>query len=206
MLIGHRDAQPTIHETAFVAPMAVICGDVTIAANSHVSFGAVVTAAGAPVTIGANCVVMENAVLRGTPGHPLVIGDHVLVGPHAHLTGCAIEDEVFLATGCSVFTGARIGRRAEVRINGVVHAKTALPAGATVPIAWVAVGDPCHSLPPDRHEEIWALQEPLNFPKTAFGIDRPQADATIMPEAMRRYAAALNRHHRGDRLPDNPRE
>jgi len=188
-----------VHETAFIAPTAVICGDVTIGANSHVSFGAVVTAAGGPVTVGANCVVMENAVLRGTPGHTLAIGDDVLVGPHAHLSGCTVEDEGFLATGCAVFTGARVGRGAEVRINGVVHLNTSLPGRETVPIGWVAVGDPCRILPPDGHEEIWKLQEPLNFPKTVFGIDRPPPGETIMPEAMPRYAASLNRNHRDDR-------
>ena len=207
MLVEHRGARPEIHETAYVAPTAVICGDVTVGANSHVSFGAVVTAAGAPVKIGANCVVMENAVLRGTPGHPLLIGDHVLAGPHAHLTGCTVGDDCFLATGSSVFIGARIGRGAEVRINGTVHLKTMLPAGATVPIGWVAVGDPCRILPPDRHEEIWAIQEPLNFPRAVYGIDRPQPGESIMPEAMRRYATALNRHHRSDRLlEEEPRE
>jgi hypothetical protein len=39
---------------------------------------------------------MENAVLRGTPAHPLVIGGHVLVVPHAYLTGCELSDEVFV--------------------------------------------------------------------------------------------------------------
>lgn len=200
MLVAHGGSRPEIHQTAYVAPTAVICGNVTIGANSHVSFGAVVTAAGAPVTIGANCVVMENAVLRGTPGHPLALGDHVLVGPHAHLTGCTVEDDCFLATGGAIFIGARIGRGAEVRVNGVVHLKTALPAGATVPIGWVAVGDPCRMMPPDRHDEIWALQEPLNFPKAVYGLNRPPPGGSIMPQAMQRYTAALNRHHRGDRL------
>lgn len=199
MRIEHRGAKPRVHETAYVAPTAVLCGDVTIGPGSYVSFGAVVTAAGAPVTIGANCVVMENALLRGTPKHPLALGDHALVGPHAHLTGCTVEDDVFLATGCAVFAGARIGRGAEVRIHGIVHVKTALPADATVPIGWIAVGDPCQILPPDRHDEIWAVQEPLNFPKTVFGLDRPPTGESIMPEAMRRYAAALNRRHRSDR-------
>lgn len=199
MLVEHCGMKPTVHETAFVASTAVICGDVTIGPDSHVSFGAVVTAAGAPVKIGANCVVMENAVLRGTPKHPLTLGDNVLVGPHAHLTGCTVGNDVFLATGCSVFAGACIGSGAEVRINGVVHLKTALPAGETVPIGCIAVGDPCRILPPERHDEIWALQAPLNFPKTVFGLDRPPPGGTIMPEAMPRYAAALNRHHRNDR-------
>ncbi|MGH8427917.1 MAG: gamma carbonic anhydrase family protein [Gammaproteobacteria bacterium] len=202
MLIEHRGKRPTIHESAHIAPNAVICGDVTIGANSQVLFGAVVTAAGASVRIGENCVVMENAVLRGTPKHPLRIGDNVLIGPHAHLTGCTVESNVFIATGCSVFTAARIGEGAEVRINGVVHLKTALPPGETVPIGWIAVGDPCRILPPHQHDEIRAIQEPLNFPKTVFGIDLPASDGTIMPDAMLRYAASLGRRHREDKVLD----
>ncbi|MGH8084469.1 MAG: gamma carbonic anhydrase family protein [Lysobacter sp.] len=152
------------------------------------------------MSIGTNCVIMENAVLRATPGNPLTLGDNVLVGPHAHLTGCTVEDNVFLATGCSVFTRARIGTGAEVRINGVVHLKTVLPPNETVPISWIAVGDPCRILPPGEHESIWSVQEPLNFPKTAFGVDRPHPGETIMPEAMRRYAESLGKHHRADSI------
>jgi carbonic anhydrase/acetyltransferase-like protein (isoleucine patch superfamily) len=48
---------------------------------------------------------MEQAVLRGTARHPVRLADHVLVGPHAHLTGCTVEDSVFVATGACVFNG-----------------------------------------------------------------------------------------------------
>jgi hypothetical protein len=93
-----------------------------------------------------------------------------------------------------VFNHAVIGAGAEVRINGVVHLRTRVAAGATVPIGWVAVGDPAEILPPDQHERIWAIQELLDFPRTVFGLDRPPPGGTIMPELTRRYAAALRRH------------
>lgn len=200
MVIEHRGKAPTIHESAFIAPNATICGDVRIGRNSHVLFGVVITAAGGSVEIGDNCVIMENAVLRGTPKHPLTLGDNVLVGPHAHLTGCTVANNVFLATGCSVFTGAYIAEGAEARINSVVHLKTSLPPNATVPIGWIAVGDPCQILPPNEHETIWSIQEPLNFPKTVFGLDRPAPGDTIMPEAMSRYTASLGKYHGADRI------
>ena len=63
-----------------------------------------------------------------------------------------------------------------------------------MPIGWVAVGDPAKILPPDRHDEIWAAQKPLDFPKTVFGVDRPPAGQTIMPQIMPRYCRALARH------------
>lgn len=105
-----------------------------------------------------------------------------------------MRNDVFLATGATIFNHAVIGERAEVRINGVVHLRTVLPAGATVPIGWVAVGDPAAILPPDRHEEIWAIQQPLDFPKTVFGVDQPPEGESIMPVIIPRYARALGRH------------
>jgi len=201
MLLEHQGKRLRIHESVYVAPTATICGDVTIGEDSRVLFGAVITAEGGPVRIGARCIVMENAVIRGTPRHPSRLGDHVLVGPRAYLTGCTVEDDAFLATGVAIFNGARIGVRAEVRINGVVHLNTALPPDTTVPIGWVAVGDPAEILPPGEHERIWAIQEPLDFPRTVFGLERAPAGETIMPEMTRRYARALARH-REDRILD----
>ncbi len=194
MLIEHQGKRPQIHPSAFIAPNATICGDVVIGENSRVLFGAVIAAEGGTVKIGAQCIIMENAVIRGTPRHPTQIGNHVLVGPRAYLTGCTIEDDVFLATGATIFNGARIGKRAEVRINGVVHLKTVLPTDATVPIGWVAVGDPASILPPQEHEKIWAIQKPLNFPREVFGLERMPDGETIMPELTRRYARFLAKH------------
>jgi carbonic anhydrase/acetyltransferase-like protein (isoleucine patch superfamily) len=194
MLLEHRKIRPKIHETAYVAPTAVLCGNVTIGKNSRVLFGAVLTAEGGPVVVGDQCVIMENAVIRGTAWHPTRIGDYVLVGPRTYLSGCTVEDSAFLATGSTVFNGARIGTRAEVRINGVVHLKTVVPPEGLVPIGWVAVGDPAVILPPSEHDRIWEVQEPLNFPKSVFGLDRVPPGETIAPEMTERYARALGLH------------
>ena len=202
MLVEHRGRRPRIDPSAYVAPTAVVSGDVTVGPECRILFGAVVTAEGGPVTLGRRCVVMEHALVRGRATHPAAIGDHGLIGPHAHVNGASIGDDVFVATGASVFPGARVGDRAEVRINGVVHVNSALPADGLVPIGWVAVGDPAQVFPPDRHEEIWAIQEGLDFPGTAFGLRRPPAGQTVMPEAMARYAAAFG-EHANDRVLDN---
>jgi carbonic anhydrase/acetyltransferase-like protein (isoleucine patch superfamily) len=199
MILEHLGKLPHIHQSVYVAPTAVVCGDVTIGEESRVLFGAVVVSEGGPVVIGAHSIVMENAVVRGTRRHRARLGNHVLVGPRAYLTGCTVEDDVFLATGATVFNGARIEARAEVRINGVVHIKTTVLADAVVPIGWIAVGDPAEILPPQEHGRIWSIQEPLNFPRTVFGLERPAPGETIMPELTRRYCRALGRH-REDRV------
>lgn len=194
MILEHDGKAPTIDPSARIAPNATVCGDVVIGANTSIGFGAVLTAESGPIVVGANCVVMDTAVLRGVRGNPLTIGDNVLVGPRSHLTGCTIEDNCFVATGASVFNGAKIGTNSEVRINGVVHLRTVLAPGTTVPIGWVAVGDPAENFPPDRHDDIWDIQKGLDFPKHVFGIDRPAPGESMMPKVMPRYAAMLARH------------
>jgi gamma-carbonic anhydrase len=179
-----------IDPTAQIAPSAVVTGDVTIGAHSRVLHGAVVNGDLGPVTIGADVLVMENAVLRGRTDHPLVIGDAVLVGPHAHLNGTTIDDEVFVATGVSMFAGSRAGTGAELRINSVLHVNSALAPGSVVPIGWIAAGDPAQLFPPDRHDELWAVQESLDFPETMYGVPRGTPMREIMRVQCARYGPA----------------
>jgi gamma-carbonic anhydrase len=189
----HRGRRPQVDQTAYVAPTAVLCGDVRIAADARILFGAVVTAEDGQVTIGPRCIVMENALIRGRQHHPAELGSDVLVGPHAHVNGASIGDGCFIATGASLFPGARLGPRTEVRINGVVHVNTVLPADSLVPIGWVAVGDPGQILSPDRHDEIWAIQRPLDFAQTVYGVDRQAPAAERMAHQAAWFAA-----HRDD--------
>lgn len=200
MLIEHQGIRPSIDASCRIAPTATICGNVTIGANCSIGFGAVITAESGPVRIGENCVIMDTAVIRGVRKTPVSIANNVLVGPRAYLTGCSIADDVFLGTGATVFNGAHVGRGSEVRINGLVHLRTVLPEGTTVPLNWIAVGDPVQILPPEAHEEIWKIQKPLDFTRFVFGVERPTKGRTIMPDVMPRYAAALGRWHDGDLL------
>lgn len=202
MRYRHRERRPRIHTTAFVSPAAHVYGDVDVAPGAAVLAGAVLTAQGGPVSLGAHAIVMEGAVLRGTPGHPCRLEDHVLVGPGAHLAGCHVEELSFLATGVTVLNGARIGRLADVRINATIHTGTRLPDETTVPIGWVAVGDPAEIHPPSAHDRIWAVQRTLDFRQRAFRMgDLPRE--RFMREMTRRYGRALRRH-RDDRPLDTP--
>jgi carbonic anhydrase/acetyltransferase-like protein (isoleucine patch superfamily) len=180
VLIEHRGRAPEIDPSAYVAPTAVVCGAVRVGPHARILFGAVLTAEDGEIHVGARTVVMENALVRGRDRHPAVIGDDVLVGPHAHVNGARIGDGCFLATGVALFPGCVVGTGSEVRVHGVVHVNTVLAPGTTVPIGWVAVGDPARIFPPDRHEEIWAIQESLDFPGTVYGIPRGTPAAELM--------------------------
>jgi carbonic anhydrase/acetyltransferase-like protein (isoleucine patch superfamily) len=194
MIFEHLGRSPVIDPTAFVAPNAVVCGDVTIGPGARIMFGAQIVAESGSIAIGRECIVMANAVLRSSATHPLRIGANCLVGPNAHVVGSTIEDGVFLATGSAVFHGSHIGAGAEVRVNGVVHLKTRLAPGTTVPIGWVAVGDPAQLFPASEHEAIWKVQEPLNFPLTVYGFERAEASMTKITQRLSRALAG----HRAD--------
>jgi len=191
MIITHLGRSPRIDPTAYVAPNAVVCGDVSIGPDCRILFGAQIIAEGGSIEMGRECIVMENAVLRAGARHSLAIGNNCLIGPSAHVVGCRIEDEVFIATGAAIFHAAHLGKGSEIRVNAVVHLKTRLPAGTTVPIGWVAVGDPASILPAGEHERIWAIQKPLNFPLTVYGFEREEADIV---KITRRLAANLASH------------
>ncbi len=198
MILEHLGKRPAIHDSAYVAPTAVVCGDVTIGEHSRVLFGAVIVAEGGPVAIGSHVIVMEHAVIRGTPRHPARVGRHVFVGPHGHLTGCTVDDEVFLATGVTILNGAHVGSRAQVRNNGVVHVGARLLHDAIVPIGWIAVGDPAQIIPPQEHDRIWSGQDEA-FPLTVFGLERAPARESVMPRITERYARVLA-EHQADRV------
>ncbi|MHC2569808.1 gamma carbonic anhydrase family protein [Rhizobium leguminosarum] len=193
MIISYTDHSPSIDPDAWIAQDATVCGDVVIGAGSRIMHGArLVAEAGGSIRIGRNCIVLENAVIRATGRHGCTLGDHCVIGPNSHVVGAQIGDEVFIATGAAVFHGAKIGRGAEVRINGTVHLRTHLEPGSTVPIGWIAVGDPAQILPPDQHEAIWSLQQPLDFPGFVYGVDRTHPD--VMKSITARLSGALGVH------------
>jgi len=199
VLIDHEGRRPWVHPSAYVAPTAVLCGDIRVGPDCRVLFGAVLTDDGGPVELGESSIVMETAVLRGTRRDPTRLGAHVLVGPRAYLVGAEVADDCFLATGATVFNGARLGRGCQLRINALVHLRTVLPPGTLVPIGWVAVGDPPLIAPPERHEDIWAVQRELDFPGYVWGLPRRDAGSAgvpgdRMPEITRRFGRLLGRH------------
>jgi carbonic anhydrase/acetyltransferase-like protein (isoleucine patch superfamily) len=191
MILSHAGKAPKIDPSALITPTATICGDVTIGPNCRIMHGAAIIAEGGHITIGEQCIVFENAVIRSNQKHVVEIGKFCLIGPHAHVVGCTLEDNVFIATGAAIFHGARAGDGSQVRINGVLHIKSRLEAGVEVPIGWVAVGDPARIFSPDQHDEIWAIQKPLNFPLTVYGYEREEAD---MQKITGRLAEALGPH------------
>jgi carbonic anhydrase/acetyltransferase-like protein (isoleucine patch superfamily) len=192
MILEHEGSRPVIPASAYVAPSATVCGAVVLGERARILHGAVLTAEDGEIHLGADVVVMENALIRGRARHPAHIGEAVLVGPHAHVNGATVEDEVFIATGASLFPGAVAGCGSELRINSVLHVNSRLTPGTVVPIGWIAAGDPATLFAPGQHDDLWAVQEGLDFPGTVYGVARDTPMRAIMSRQTEFYSAHIN--------------
>lgn len=124
--------QPTIHESAFIAPGAVVRGDVTLEENSNIWYNAVIRGDTAPVVIGKNSNVQDNAVIHVDNGFPTIIEENVTVGHGAILHGCKVEKEALIGMGAIVLNGAVIGAGSIVGAGALVTAGTVLPENSLV--------------------------------------------------------------------------
>jgi carbonic anhydrase/acetyltransferase-like protein (isoleucine patch superfamily) len=188
-LIEHQGNRPTVAASAYVAPYAVLCGDVSVGDESRILFGAVLTAGSGRVEVGERCIVMEQALIRGRAGHPTRLGNHVLIGPHAHVNGATIKDNAFLATGVAVFAGAHVGSRAEIRINAVVHVNSTVAPETVVPIGWITVGDPAELFPPTGTRTCGRSSANSTSRARSLGSHGRKRKWTASPSAMRSCSA-----------------
>jgi carbonic anhydrase/acetyltransferase-like protein (isoleucine patch superfamily) len=196
MIVTSGTKKPNVHASAYVAPNAVISGAVTIEEGCAVLYGAVITAEGAPITVGANTVVMENAVLKSSGGSamqfPLSIGESCIIGPGAYVVGATVEPGCFIAAGTKIFNGATIEENTSVALGAVVHVNTCVKSGHHVPMQNIALGNPAEIYPPHRAAE---LRERMNFFQDVFNLpDAPDVRA----KAAEAYSRFLRKTHAQD--------
>jgi carbonic anhydrase/acetyltransferase-like protein (isoleucine patch superfamily) len=128
--------RPRVHPDAYVAPTAVLIGDVEVAAGASIWFGAVLRGDQATISVGAGSNVQDNAVIHCAEELPTVIGEHVTVGHHACLEGCVIE------SGAVVGMGAIMLQRTRLGVGAMLAAGAVLPEGREVPPGHLAAGIP----------------------------------------------------------------
>lgn len=201
MRVEHQGRRPRVDPSAWIAPNAVLSGPVIIGPNARVLYGAVLTAEfGAELVVGAECVIMEQAVLRAAGRFPLWLGDRVLVGPHAHLSGCRVGARSFIATGAMVFNGAVLGEACVVALGGKVHVDTELGDGTWIPMGYIAFGRPGRIYAPEEAPSVHEALNRLGFARYVFGVvPDGKTRAEIMDEIIEKYTRALGAH-RNDRL------
>ena len=121
-----------VGDRIFIAENATIIGDVTLADDVNIWFGAVVRADRDLIAVGAGSNIQDNAVVHTTPGFPVRSGAGVSVGHGAILHGCTIEDDVLVGMGAVVLNGAVVGERSIIGAGAVVTEGKAIPPRSLV--------------------------------------------------------------------------
>jgi carbonic anhydrase/acetyltransferase-like protein (isoleucine patch superfamily) len=146
-LIPFRGATPRIDPTAFVAPGAVLIGDVEIGAEASIWYNCVLRGDVNRIRIGARTNIQDGSVIHvdsphpgAEAGHPTIIGEEVLIGHLAMVHGCILHDRAFVGLGAIVMDGC------EIESRGMLAAGAMLTPGKRIPAGQLWAGRPARYL------------------------------------------------------------
>jgi carbonic anhydrase/acetyltransferase-like protein (isoleucine patch superfamily) len=128
--------RPRVHRDAFVAPTAVLIGDVEVGPGASIWFGVVLRGDEATVTIGAGSNVQDNSVIHCAAGLPTIVGEDATIGHQALLEGCVVENGAVVGMGAIMLQRSRLGT------GSMLAAGAVLPEGREVPAGHLAAGVP----------------------------------------------------------------
>ena len=142
-----------IHESVFLAPGSHVIGEVTIGENCGIWYNAVIRGDSNAITIGRNTNIQDNAVLHLDKEQPMKIGDNVTIGHGAIIHGCTIGNNVLIGMGAIVLNGAVIGD------NCIVGAGSLVTQGKEIPAGSMLYGNPAKVVRSLTAEEIASITE-----------------------------------------------
>lgn len=120
MIIAYEGKTPKIADDVFVAPTAVIIGDVEIKQGASIWFNAVLRGDMAPIRVGRNTNVQDNCTMHNDFGKPAILGDNVTIGHNAIIHGCTIEEHSLIGINAAVLNDAVVKKGAIVAAGSVV--------------------------------------------------------------------------------------
>ena len=149
----HRDFPNAldIHPTAFVAPGAIVVGEVKLGARSSVWFNTVARGDSERIEIGDDTNIQDNSVVHVDDGLPAIVGHRVTVGHRAIVHGCVVEDDVLIGMGAVVLSGARIGKGSLIGAGALVKEGQVIPPGS------LALGAPARVIGPVSEAHTLAI-------------------------------------------------
>jgi carbonic anhydrase/acetyltransferase-like protein (isoleucine patch superfamily) len=160
MFIEYRGKRPKVAESAFIAPTAVLIGDVEIGEESSVWFGAILRGDNGPIRVGARSSIQDNSVLHVSHDCETVVGNDVTIGHSVTLEDCRIEDWALVGSNAVVLNGAVVGRKSLIGAGSVVGANSHIP-----PLT-VAAGAPAKVKKPLEGEAVgWCEHAPPEYVK-----------------------------------------
>jgi carbonic anhydrase/acetyltransferase-like protein (isoleucine patch superfamily) len=127
-VLAFEGKRPTIGEGVYLAPTAVLIGDVRVADGVSVWFGAVLRGDFSHIEIGEGSSIQDTAVVHCARELPTILGRNVTVGHGAILEGCVIEDGALVGMGAVVCQRAHIGAGAMLAAGSVAAERSTVPA------------------------------------------------------------------------------
>ncbi len=116
----------------FIAPNAVLIGDVILHEDSSVWFNCVLRGDADRIEVGARSNIQDGTVMHADPGFPLTVGQNVTVGHNAMLHGCTIGDGTLVGINAVILNGARVGKGCLIGANALVTEGMEIPDGSLV--------------------------------------------------------------------------
>lgn len=121
-----------IDPTAFVAPGAIVLGDVYLGEESSVWYNAVLRGDTDRIMIGSQTNIQDLSMIHADPGVPCTVGNRVTVGHRVILHGCTIEDDCLIGMGAIILNKVRVGRGSVIAAGAVVLEGVEIPPGSLV--------------------------------------------------------------------------
>lgn len=133
MLFSYKGKTPRIGKDVFLAPAAILVGDVEIGDFSSVWFSAVIRGDIHYVKIGRYTNVQDNVVIHVTKDKfPVEIGDYVTIGHGAIIHGCKIGNNVLIGMGSIILDGAEVGDNCIIAAGSVVKEGSKIPSNSLI--------------------------------------------------------------------------
>ena len=137
----------------WIAPSAVVTGDVILKNDVNIWYGAVLRGDIENISIDEGTNIQDNSVLHTDFGLKLIIGKGITVGHSVILHGCTIEDDSLIGMGATILNGAHIGK------NSIIGANSLITEGKQIPQRSLVMGSPGKVVRQVTDEEIKAIHE-----------------------------------------------
>lgn len=132
LIIEFKGIRPQIAENVYIAPNATVIGDVTLAEDCSVWFGAVIRGDSGAIRFGRKVNIQDNAVIHVNGRHDTIVEDEVTIGHAAVLEGCHIGRGTLIGMNATILDGAIIGRNCVIAAGSVVREGSEIPDGMLV--------------------------------------------------------------------------
>lgn len=157
-LYPYKGKSPTIGQNCYIAPTAVLIGDVTIHDNASVWYGCVLRGDVSPIVIGERSNIQDNTVIHGEDNCPTIIGNDVTVGHSAIIHAAIVADRVLVGMGSVLLSRCTVGSDTIIGARALVTEEVEIPSGV------LAIGMPARvKRPLTEHERASILESMQHY-------------------------------------------